>query len=543
MSEPELVSLSINYEKNQTADASLGERTDLEELQLRNVPPGTVLPDVLKALPAEATPQEVEAAIKQFVQSKGFTAGSKEHAEAVKRIEKRIKEWDKYEAEYKAYNRKRSIRTDFNYTGNGITDYRSTSQRKKLTGFRMIESPQGSEQYVIELLDPKVGKYKRVTGDIDPIAFTKADGTPLNEYEHRQLVDALMASPVGAEHPESATYVEGGLDFILDQFKPGEPGLQIGPDGAAPRVVRFDKDRSVWTDPRNYRLHWEGGFIGTTGGRSRVTPAPVDAQFGRVPLAEPVGVPSALPTAVGVATVGRCNVDVLNQAPPPPAQGPVAVYVGADGFLTQIGADGTESRSPLHDTCFEEGGADAIRTAPTSQLAEPADGLRAVQASATALEHGAAARSIAAGTTSVQLAADEGFSGIGGNGFVTGQVVIVGAGTDRAERLTIASASGSTLTFTAPLARSHEPGEVVIMVRSAAGDEVTPPTTTTTTPTTTTAPPTGSGPGGGDGSTVDDGSLPRTGSDPGLLVLIGLVLVAVGLGVRRSARWGIRPSS
>lgn len=51
MSEPELVSLSINYEKNQTVDASLAERTDLEELQLRNVPPGTVLPDVLKALP------------------------------------------------------------------------------------------------------------------------------------------------------------------------------------------------------------------------------------------------------------------------------------------------------------------------------------------------------------------------------------------------------------------------------------------------------------------------------------------------------------
>lgn len=51
MSEPELVSLTINYAKNQTVDESLAARTDLEELQLRNLPPGTVLSEVLRALP------------------------------------------------------------------------------------------------------------------------------------------------------------------------------------------------------------------------------------------------------------------------------------------------------------------------------------------------------------------------------------------------------------------------------------------------------------------------------------------------------------
>ncbi|MBM4782118.1 MAG: leucine-rich repeat domain-containing protein [Archangiaceae bacterium] len=51
MSEPELVSLTINYAKNQTVDESLAARTDLEELQLRNVPPGTLLPELLRALP------------------------------------------------------------------------------------------------------------------------------------------------------------------------------------------------------------------------------------------------------------------------------------------------------------------------------------------------------------------------------------------------------------------------------------------------------------------------------------------------------------
>ncbi|MBL8935069.1 MAG: leucine-rich repeat domain-containing protein [Archangium sp.] len=51
MSEPELISLTIDYAKNQTVDDSLAARTDLEELQLRNVPPGTVLPELLKTLP------------------------------------------------------------------------------------------------------------------------------------------------------------------------------------------------------------------------------------------------------------------------------------------------------------------------------------------------------------------------------------------------------------------------------------------------------------------------------------------------------------
>lgn len=51
MSEPELVSLTINFDKQQTLDESLAARTDLEELQLRNLPPGTVLPELLKTLP------------------------------------------------------------------------------------------------------------------------------------------------------------------------------------------------------------------------------------------------------------------------------------------------------------------------------------------------------------------------------------------------------------------------------------------------------------------------------------------------------------
>jgi hypothetical protein len=500
-------------------------------------------PEVLKTLPEGASGIEVEAAIKQFVRSKGFDPTKRDYMEAVKRVEKRIKEWDKHAAEYQTFNEQGHIKTDFNYTGNGITDTRSVSEKEKLTGFRMKETSPGSDEFVIELLDPKTGKYKRVTGDIDPIAFTHVDGTPLTEAEHKELVDALMNSPVGAEHPESATYTEGGLDFILDQFKPGEPGLQIGPDGARPRVVRFDKKRSYWVNERDYRLHWEGGFIGTSGGRNRAVPAPVDAQFGRVPLKAPVRVPSALPAATGVATVGRCNVEVLNQAPPPPAQGPSAVYVGADGILTQIGADGAEVHSPYHATCFSEGAGEAMKVAPTNQLAEPTrkDPARG-KASLTALEHGAD-RAIAAGSTTVELDSKALFTSTGGSGFVAGQLVVVGAGTDQAETAEIASATGSTLTFTAPLASSHAVGDVVVMVRAADGTPVETPTTTTTTTTPgavdPTAPAEGEPSPASAGAAVS-GSLPRTGSDPGLLVVMALVLLAAGAAAKRTSRWGLR---
>ncbi len=505
-------------------------------------------PEVLKLASPGDPPGKLGDDILAFIESKGFQRGTKEYQEAAKRTIARVKEWDKYEKQYKAANEIGHIRTDFNYEGNAITDLRTTSEREKLTGFRLREKTPGSEEYVVELMDPKVGKFKRVTGDVDPIAFTHIDGSPLTEAEHKALLDELAGSTIGAEHGESATFVKGGTEFISGQFKPDEPGIQFGPLSKGPRVVRFDPKRSIWKNPRDYHLHWEGGFVGTGLTPNRAVPGAVDASFGRIPLEAPVRVPSAIPTAIGVATVGRCSINVVNTTPPPPAQGPAAVYEGADGFLTQLGADGTEARSELHDACFTEGDPQTVTIAPVNQLAEPKAPDAAPDPAATLAavrRRDSRDRVFPAGTATVELSDSEDYTAIGGGGFVAGQVVVLSAGTDRAEEREIAGVSGQTLVFTEPFDRSHQGGDVVVMVEGADGSVVEPPVDPTdpTDPTTPTDPTDPAGPGGTGGGTAPvspasttGGSLPRTGGEPLPLLLAGLAAVTAGTAIQRAGR-------
>jgi hypothetical protein len=489
-------------------------------------------PDILKTLPDGA---DVDAEILRFVQSKGFSPGSKEHTEAVERVKLRIKEWNKHELEYKRYDEQGWIKTPFDYEGNAISDQRTGAQRGKFTGFRLRETSPGADEYVVQLLDGKTGRYKRVTGDIDPIAFTYTDGLPLSEADHRKLIQRLMASPVGAEHGESATFTRGGVQFISSQFKPDEPGLQFAPDAIAPRVVRLDPARSRWEDPFDYHLHWEGGFIDSGTTPERAVPGPVDPNFGRIlPEPAPAGEAAALPSDAGQATVGRCRIDISPGTPGEAGagRGTTAAYLAADGYVTAVDAEGNEGRSEIHATCFSEGDPTSVTVAPTNALAEPATRARPVEASLRALEHGAGARSVAAGSTVLQLVDDPAYAGAGTDGFNPGQDLLVGAGTDRAEIVTVARAEGAQIVLAEPLARSHEPGEVVVMVKAADGSVVEP------VPPPPPPPPPGSGgegPGsGGSGPTVDDGTLARTGSDPLSLAFAGLLVLAAGVAVLAS---------
>lgn len=509
-------------------------------------------PEVLKLARPGDPPGKLGDDILAFVESKGFQRGTKEYREAAKRVTDRIIEWDKYEKQYKAASEVGHIRTDFNYEGNAITDTRTTSEKEKLTGFRLREKTPGSEEFIVELMDPKVGKFKRVTGDVDPIAFTHIDGSPLTEAEHKALLDELAKSIIGAEHGESATFVKGGTEFISKQFKPDEPGIQFAPLTKGPRVVRFDPERSTWKDPRDYHLHWEGGFVGVGLSPNRAVPAAVDASFGRVPLEAPVRVPTAIPDGLGAASLGRCTVNVINSAPPPPAQGPAAIFEGADGYITQIGADGTEQRSEFHDGCFTEGDPQTITIAPVNQLAPPRAPDRApdpAEVFAEARRRDPEVASYPVGSATVELSDSEEYSPAGGQGFVPGQVVVLSAGTERAEEREVAGIAGSTLVFTEAFDRSHWAGDVVVMVEAADGTVVVPPVeppppvdpTDPLDPTSPTSPANPSDPYGGGASparaaSTGTGSLPRTGGEPLPLLLAGIAAVTAGTAIQRSGR-------
>ena len=488
---------------------------------------------------------QISQIVEDYIRSKGFVKGTKEYDNAINRMADRISEWGKYEKEYKSWNDRGWVQTDFNYEGNAIPDLRTKGEKGKFTGFKLQQV--GDDEFVVRLLNGKTGKYVRVTGDIDPIAFTHLDGSPLTPAEHKALLDEMRKSPLLlAQHGESATFKKGGVDFVLSQFKPNEPGLQFAPNGLNPRVVRLDPAKSQWINPEDYHLHWEGGYVDAGSEAGRALPGPADPEFNRIPLGVPATPGKAQPitSSTGAATLGRCRVTVAN------GPGAVGAFVAANGVISTVDpASGQPVPSPLASTCFAEGELTTVTVAPSTAIAssgsaDPAD-VRAASAP----------RSVVVGATQIPVRTDPGLPKLGsGSGFVAGQQIVIGAGTDHPEVRTIAKAGGGRIVVDRPLDLAHGDDEVIVMTKAA--PQAPPVTTTTTssptsTPSTTAAPTpssTPSGTGASSGGTTDpgsgaaaapggDGSLPRTGSDARTPVLLGLALVLGGLTLSAGSRW------
>jgi PKD repeat protein len=411
-------------------------------------------PDPLRTL--EQNGGKLDDLVESFVQGKGFTKGTKEYDNAINRMETRIKEWGKYELEYKRASERGWIETSFNYEGNAIPDTRTGLEKGKFTGFKLQQV--GPDEFRV-LLKNRKGKFVPVTGDIDPIAFTHTDGSPLTPKQHKQLLDEMRESQLLiAQHGESASFTKGGVDFTVGQFKPGEPGLQFAPNTGQSRVVRIDPSKSRWANAEDYNLHWEGGYIDAGPSPDYVVKAPVDPEFGLIPLA--VDAPKTIPLPIRSGpdpTVGRCKVNF------DAALSGAATYMGANGVLSTLSADGTIQQSPAHDSCFGDGPEITINIAPTSSLATATSNLSATFADQATAPVGAAA---AATTLSLTQQAGEGIIGAS-DGFLVGQQIVIGAGTDSAEIKTITATKGATLTLDRPLAKAHAAGEVVAMLKAA----------------------------------------------------------------------------
>lgn len=78
-----------------------------------------------------------------------------------------------------------------------------------------------------------------------------------------QILKELRNSPLGSQHPESATWTKDGK-FWVDAKKSylvDEDLVQAGPDGVF-RAVKFNEklsDPESWTKLA-YRIFWEGGY-------------------------------------------------------------------------------------------------------------------------------------------------------------------------------------------------------------------------------------------------------------------------------------------
>ena len=381
--------------------------------------------------------------VRGYVEGQGFAPNDVDYNDAVSRVTARIAEWNKYAETYESWSKRGWIDVSFNWEGNAMSDP-TVSGSGKFAGFQLEPvgvTPVGETptEFVVQMYNQRVGRFVPVTGDVDPIAFTHVDGTPLTAQEHAALLNDMRRDPnLQTQHGESATYVNGGVDFIASQFKPGEAALMIGPGDSAPRAVRFDVRQSTWKSATDYHLVWDKGVIDA--GAEPPTTGSLDIDYSnleRPASSAPAGVTLPLPGdgATDGANVGRCAMTYTATG-----ANATSLEMTAAGSLGQINGI-TVQTSPLEATCFTEGPVVPVSIRPVTTISD----------------------NVTAGQREIPVQTGEGVSGNNTNhGFAVGQQVSINPGGSDAETGTI-SAFGSII-LTSTLKNAHQAGEVIVVI-------------------------------------------------------------------------------
>lgn len=195
----------------------------------------------------------------------GLDPADPEWEEVLSRLKTRTKE---YHGEYKQmqkWAKAGKVKGKWPWGENGVNP---SLQADQYSTYRFRLNTQGGAVVPEIWAD---GGWKFITGDIDLIAITKANGSALSDTEHVAILKQL-ATVLGTQHPESATWVNDGKFWFKAKenylTNEGECCLaQYGPDGKV-RAVEFDSklsDPTNWTK-LNYRIFWKGGFQAGPGG-------------------------------------------------------------------------------------------------------------------------------------------------------------------------------------------------------------------------------------------------------------------------------------
>ena len=177
-----------------------------------------------------------------------------------KRYGVRVEEWQKYEKKYMAWNGK-VVDLGFDEAAQGIPGPKKAKPRK----FELVrQDVHGTKNYYqVKIADDR-GVLRRVTGDIDIVAITLADGRLPSAAIRSQLYQDLMEA-VGMQHGETLSWIlEGELlstkkASLLADHLPGRELLAVfGGDGGC-RAAFFDPRLTIF-DQANGEIH--ATFIG-----------------------------------------------------------------------------------------------------------------------------------------------------------------------------------------------------------------------------------------------------------------------------------------
>ena len=201
------------------------------------------------------------------MKSQGVTEDNPLYAEVLGRLKTRLKEQRGEFRQMKKWHEAKKVKGKWPWKDNGV-DPLIQADEESIHGFRLLRHPdpkKGPDYLPQILVKGEKPAWKFITGDIDLIAITRADGRALSNVEHVQHLKALKVL-IGAQHPESATWVMDGKFWFKAKRNylnnDGECCLaQFGGDGKV-RAVEFNEKLSEpekWTK-LNYRIYWNGGY-------------------------------------------------------------------------------------------------------------------------------------------------------------------------------------------------------------------------------------------------------------------------------------------
>lgn len=196
------------------------------------------------------------------LRKRGVKPGTPQWEDIRERWKTRKKEWDGEFREMTQWDEAKGVKGKWPWEDNGV-DPKLQADESRRYGFKLVYDKK-KNQYVPQIRDR--GKWKFITGDIDLIAITKADGTALEAADHVSILKDLRVL-MGAQHPESATWINKAGDFWFTAkrnylLNDGECCLaQYGIDGLV-RAVKFNEALSApwrWKN-LNYRIRWFGAY-------------------------------------------------------------------------------------------------------------------------------------------------------------------------------------------------------------------------------------------------------------------------------------------
>jgi hypothetical protein len=198
--------------------------------------------------------------------------------EVVSRWEQRDFEWgspaEGYVEQLQSEAATGELTLDWHWSENMIDP--ATTAPPETVGFRMADGPNSTEipevcVHWAQITKVCAGVWRSITGDVDLVSVTAADGSPLSDQRYVELLEQLGATSVAVQHASTVTWYKQLNDgtYVFDANDERFPEkaqymqagkccrMQVGADGVA-RAVLLELQGSTFNNKNDFFLNYIG---------------------------------------------------------------------------------------------------------------------------------------------------------------------------------------------------------------------------------------------------------------------------------------------